>query len=78
MTPLKPDLLEVISEALSRYEQGERDYGRLDLSSDPRDFFNEAEAELLDCINYCVFQILRLRQMRAALKEAHACYNLSE
>lgn len=70
MTPTRADIMGVVSEALLRFDQGERDYGRLDLSSDSRDFFDEAEAELLDCINYCTFQILRLRQMRAALKEA--------
>ncbi len=70
MTPTRADIMGVVSEALLRFDKGARDYGRLDLSSDPRDFFEEAEAELLDCINYCTFQILRLRHMRAALKEA--------
>lgn len=51
----------VIQEALKRHKEGEAKYGSLDLARDQRDFTYEAEQELLDCINYCVFQILRLR-----------------
>lgn len=59
---IKPDTIEaVIREALTKYDVGRAQYGGLDLDTDSRDFFLEAEAELLDCINYCVFQILRLR-----------------
>ncbi len=54
----------VIEEALKRYEAGRVKYGPLDLATDGRDFIQEMEAELLDCINYCVFQILRLRRLR--------------
>lgn len=53
----------VIKEALNRYDTGRLKYGDLDLSRDSRDFLIEAEQELLDCINYCVFQILRLRRL---------------
>jgi len=62
---IKQDTIEaVIKEALNRYETGRIKYGSLDLSRDDRDFINEAEQELLDCINYCVFQILRLRGIK--------------
>jgi len=52
----------VIREALQRYETGRIEHGDLDLSTDKRNFIEEAEQELLDCINYCAFQILRLRR----------------
>jgi len=65
MAKIKQGTIEaVIKEALNRYESGRRKYGELDLSRDDRDFINEAEQELLDCINYCVFQILRLRGIK--------------
>ncbi len=54
----------IIREALKRYEEGKQEHGSLDLSTDKRDFIHEAEQELLDCINYCVFQILRLRGIK--------------
>jgi len=58
------DIARVINEALSRYKAGRREYGQLDLTVDKRDFIREAEQELLDCINYCVFQIIKLRSVR--------------
>ena len=62
---IKQDTIEaVIKEALNRYDTGRLKYGHLDLSRDNRDFLKEAEQELLDCINYCVFQILRLRGIK--------------
>ena len=65
MAKIKQGTIEaVIKEALNRYESGRRKYGELDLSGDNRDFLKEAEQELLDCINYCVFQILRLRGIK--------------
>jgi len=65
MSEVKPEQIEtVIEEALSRYTGARAKYGPLDLDTDRRDFLVEAEEELLDCINYCVFQILKLRRMR--------------
>lgn len=64
MKPLNEDIELVIREALSKYDKGRLKYGQLDLSGDQKDFIHEAEQELLDCINYCVFQILRLRGIR--------------
>lgn len=62
---MKPKNIEaIIREALKRYEEGRQEHGELDLSRDKRDFVYEAEQELLDCINYCVFQILRLRGIK--------------
>ena len=61
----KQDIELIIKEALKRYEKVKEDHGDLNLSIDKRDFIHEAEQELLDCINYCAFQILRLRRLRA-------------
>jgi hypothetical protein len=62
---VKPEDIEgVIKQALKRYETGSFEHGDLDLSTDKRDFLEEAEQELLDCINYCVFQILKLRRLK--------------
>lgn len=62
---IKPDTIEaVIKEALLKYDIGRAKYGPLSLYTDGLDFLQEAEAELLDCINYCVFQILRLRETK--------------
>lgn len=63
MKPLSEDIEFVIKEALSRYNAGKAEHGELDLSRDKRNFLHEAEKELLDCINYCVFQILKFRMM---------------
>lgn len=57
------DIEAVIKEAIEKYNKGRDKYGSLDLARDKRNFIHEAEQELLDCINYCVFQILRLRQI---------------
>jgi hypothetical protein len=64
MKPFDKNIELVIREALSKYDKGRAKYGELDLSTDKRDFIHEAEKELLDCINYCVFQILRLRGIK--------------
>lgn len=64
MKPEVEDIRQVIEKALKRYEAGRKEHGQLDLSTDSRDFISEAEQELLDCINYCVFQIMRLRRIK--------------
>ena len=69
MRPSDKDIEKVIAEALDRYEAGRLEHGQLDLARDNRDYIEEAIQELLDCINYSVFQILRLRRLRIAEKE---------
>lgn len=65
MAEVQPGEIErIIEAALGRYDKGRDKYGPLDPSTDTRDFLLEMEAELLDCINYAVFEILRLRRMR--------------
>lgn len=66
MKPQAEHIEAVIAEALAKYEAGRKAYGQLDLDTDSRDFLLEAEAELLDCINYCVFQIIKLRGIKDA------------
>lgn len=62
---MKPEAIEnIIRDALTKHETGKLEYGELDLPTDQRDFIQEAEKELLDCINYCVVQMLRLRRFR--------------
>jgi len=58
------DVNAVIIEALSRHRGGSKKYGDLDLVMDGRDFYQEAVEELLDCINYQVYQVLRLRALQ--------------
>lgn len=64
MKPQTEDIEAVIRQALAKYEAGRKAYGQLDLATDSRDYLYEAEAELLDCINYCCFQIIRLRSLQ--------------
>lgn len=65
MAEVTAEMIEtVIRKALRRYEAGRLEHGQLDLATEKRDFLHEAEQELLDCINYCIFQILRLRSLK--------------
>ncbi|HAM53582.1 MAG TPA: hypothetical protein DCP92_23900 [Nitrospiraceae bacterium] len=62
--PHNKDIAIVIREALDKHQAGKIGRGHLDLATNKRDLLDEAEQEILDCINYCVFQILRLRRMQ--------------
>lgn len=64
MTPESKDIEKIIRQALKKYQAGRIKYGQIDLDRDKRDFIIEAEQELLDCVNYCVFQIIRLRRIK--------------
>lgn len=59
----------VLRDAFYKYREGEKKYGPLDRSTDPRNFLKEAEAELLDAIVYMAFEVLRLRDLDARLNE---------
>jgi hypothetical protein len=62
---VKPQGLKgVIKEALQRYEDGRNEHGNLALSTDKRNFLDEAIEEMLDAINYLCFQILKLRRIK--------------
>lgn len=62
------DIETVIKETVGKYDKGRIKYGHINLAKDTRDFIYEAEQELLDCINYCVFQIIRLRQISGTIQ----------
>lgn len=55
---------EILTAALVKYRQGEAKYGAYDPATDKRDFLKEAEAEILDAINYLAMYILKVRAMR--------------
>jgi len=61
------DVRSVIDAALERHRGGSQRYGSLDPATDKRDFLYEAEMELLDFINYAVYQVLKLRSLRTRL-----------
>jgi hypothetical protein len=54
----------VFAEALGKFQQGEAKYGAFDPTTDRRDFIREAEAEILDAINYLAMFLVKLRTMR--------------
>ena len=56
------DIKLIIIDALKKYQAGRAKYGELNLATDKRDFTKEAIEELLDCINYCCFAIVKLRK----------------
>ncbi len=59
----------VFDDALQKYREGEKKYGELEIMKDPRNFLAEAEAELLDMMNYVAFEILRIRKVNAQLNK---------
>lgn len=59
--PQTADIAAIIQASLDRYDSGRVEHGQLDLATDSRDFRAEAIEELQDCINYCVFQIIKLK-----------------
>ena len=54
---------EILSAALGKYHQGEAKYGAFDPAPD-QSFLVEAEAEILDAINYLAMFALKVRAMR--------------
>lgn len=57
-------LTDVFEAALRKFERGAAKYGPFDPEADGRDFLQEAEAELLDAINYLAMFLIRLRAMK--------------
>ena len=70
----KPDteVKDILADAFSKYKKGEEKYGVIDLDKDPRDFIEEAEAELLDAIVYMAFEISKLRRLKR-LRDTPMC-----
>ncbi len=58
------DLKEIFEQALDKYRVGELKYGEFEPLADQRDLLKEAEAEILDAINYLAMQLIRLRKFQ--------------
>ena len=64
-------LSEVFEAASQKFLKGAVKYGTFDPASDTRNLLNEAEAEILDAINYLAMYLLKVRAMqRKAAKQA--------
>ncbi len=61
---------EILSAALGKYRQGEAKHGAFDPGMDQRDFLAEAEAEILDAINYLAMFVLKVRAMQGGTEAA--------
>ncbi len=57
-------LAEVFEAALKKFQKGAAKYDTFDPASDTRDFLNEAEAEILDAINYLAMFLLKVRAIQ--------------
>lgn len=55
---------QIQKKALARMEQGSKTYGEFKPEEDERCLYDEAIAELLDCMNYCAMQIVKLQALR--------------
>jgi hypothetical protein len=62
-------LKNIFSEALKRYEIGEERYGQFSPEEDSRDLLAEAEAEILDGINYLGMFLMKLRRLKSRFTE---------
>lgn len=51
----------IFSEALEKYKRGAAKYGNFNPETDPRNLLKEAEAEILDAINYLGMFIMKMR-----------------
>ena len=54
----------IFAEALCKYHQGVAKHGAFDSATDTRDLLKEAEAEILDAINYLAMYLLKVRAKR--------------
>ncbi len=57
-------LIGVFSQATTKMQRGSAKYGEYDPATDTRDFYQEAQEELLDAINYLAMQYLRLEHLK--------------
>ncbi len=51
----------IFNDAIVKYREGEKQHGRYEPLSDSRDLIREAEAEILDAINYLAMFLVKLR-----------------
>lgn len=61
---MKQELKNIFDQALKKYEVGAEKYGPFDPAADQRDLLKEAEAEILDAINYLGMFLLKLKELR--------------
>ena len=54
----------IFQDALQKYHQGEAKYGAFNPQTDTRDLLREAEAEILDAINYLAMFLMKVRAQR--------------
>lgn len=64
---LECDELPVVAELLKRIDAGRYQYGALDLSTDPRDWSDQAHEELLDWCVYRNIKRVAVRRLEAKL-----------
>ena len=57
-------LTEIFTAALRKFERGAAKYGTFDPATDGRDFLQEAEAEILDALNYLAMFLVKVRTIR--------------
>lgn len=65
---LERECLNILSKAEARRAQGAKEYGHDNFFH--KDVFDDIEEELIDTINYCVFQIIKIRQTKKKLQDA--------
>jgi len=65
-------LTEVFEVAQRKFEKGAAKYGTFDPEADGRDFLQEAEAELLDAINYLAMFLVKVRTIRRTEQKRQA------
>jgi hypothetical protein len=56
---LEPDAIRVVERIVERLRMGQRQYGPLDLATNPRNWKAEAAEELLDATAYFAMQALK-------------------
>lgn len=58
------ELKTIFNQALEKYEAGALKYGAFDPTTDQRDLLKEAEAEILDALNYLGMFLIKIRELR--------------
>lgn len=59
MVGLEPQAVLVLLDIARRLQAGQAEYGKMDVATDPRDFFAEAAEEALDFAVYAAMERLR-------------------
>ena len=55
------ELEDIFAAALAKYREGVGKYGRYEPLTDSRDMIREAEAEILDAINYLAMFLMKIK-----------------